>query len=206
MIRRRWWQESPVTRESAKETVKPSRGECRCCGLTCGDLRLVYFLLLYTGPWVRAAHPAFPAPSICRGWLISNPGVLRCGNVEACLVASLRGAKAPKQSSLHLIWIASSRSLLAMTAVNFEMTGAMTKTSIHRDACEFDHLAPLLGLIGNELAEFGGRHRFRKAAHFGQARHELGVLQRVVDRLVELLHDFRRRALRRGNAVETDRL
>jgi len=28
-ICRRWWQESPITRESTKEAAKPSRGECR---------------------------------------------------------------------------------------------------------------------------------------------------------------------------------
>jgi len=24
-----WWQESPITRESTKQLLKPSRGECR---------------------------------------------------------------------------------------------------------------------------------------------------------------------------------
>jgi len=38
MIRRRWWQNSPVTRESAKETVKTIRvRECRVKpACTCG--------------------------------------------------------------------------------------------------------------------------------------------------------------------------
>ena len=36
--------------------------------------------------------------------------------------------------------------------------------SIHRNAGERDHLAPFFGLVGNELAELGRRHRFRDAA------------------------------------------
>jgi hypothetical protein len=32
---------------------------------------LVYFFLLYTGPWVQAVHPAFPAPCWASFW--QNP-------------------------------------------------------------------------------------------------------------------------------------
>jgi len=36
--RRRWWQESPVTRETTKETVKTIRaGKAGLNGATCGD-------------------------------------------------------------------------------------------------------------------------------------------------------------------------
>ena len=59
------------------------------------------------------------------------------------------------------------------------------RASIHRNAGEFHHLAPLLGLVGDQLAEFGRRHRLRDAADLGEPRHQLGVLQRFADRLVE---------------------
>src|SRR5579862_7176189 len=87
---------------------------------------------------------------------------------------------------------------------------AMTKyevvpVSLHRNAGEFDHLAPFLGFVRNELAEFGRCHRLRDAADGDELLGDLGILQRLADRLVELFHDLRRRALWRGNAVEADR-
>ena len=77
---------------------------------------------------------------------------------------------------------------------------------IHRNAGKFHHFAPFLGLVGDELAEFGRRHRLRNAADLGEPRHQLGVLQRFADRLVEDIDDFRRRALRHRDAVEADGL
>src|SRR6516165_5286270 len=54
------------TGESTKETVKPSRGECRLPAVPVVTM-LVCFFTSHARPWVRAAHPAFPAPSIIRG-------------------------------------------------------------------------------------------------------------------------------------------
>jgi hypothetical protein len=39
---------------------------------------------------------------------------------------------------------------------------------IHRNTGEFDDLAPFLGFVGNQLAEFGGRHRLRTTLRFGK--------------------------------------
>src|SRR5579862_3087375 len=47
-------------------------------------------------------------------------------------------------------------------------------------------LAPLLGLIRNELAEFGGRRRCQLGPQIGEPRLELGIGQRRVDLAVEL--------------------
>src|SRR5260370_209606 len=77
---------------------------------------------------------------------------------------------------------------------------------IHRDPCELNHLAPFLGLVGDELAELGRRHRLWNSADFGKPRDQLGIFQRFTNRLVEDLHDLRRRALRRGDAIEADGL
>src|SRR3977135_2336798 len=79
-------------------------------------------------------------------------------------------------------------------------------SSIHRHAREFHHLAPFLGLIGDELAELRRRHRFWGGADFGQPRHQFWILQRFADGLVESFHDLGRRALWRRDAVEADRL
>src|SRR5471030_2673859 len=45
------------------------------------------------------------------------------------------------------------------------------------DVCRPDHLAPFRGLVGEECAELGGRHRHRHAAHLDDARGELRVGQ-----------------------------
>src|SRR5262249_39635048 len=45
--------------------------------------------------------------------------------------------------------------------------------SVRLDARELDHLAPLLGLVDNQLAELGRRSRQRRAAEVGEARPHL---------------------------------
>src|SRR5204862_5508399 len=76
---------------------------------------------------------------------------------------------------------------------------------IHRNAGEFHHFAPLLGLVGDQFAEFGRRHRLWNTADVGEPRHQFGVLQRLADRLVEDVDDLGWRALSRRDAVEADR-
>jgi len=58
---RRWEQESPVPRESTKDTVKTvAQGRPGCLGQTCGNCRLLFLLQAGHG---RGQRPAFPAPS-----------------------------------------------------------------------------------------------------------------------------------------------
>ena len=60
--RRRWWQTSPVTRESAEETVKTiAQGNAGCPGEPV--VTTVCFLPLHTDCGC-SGHPAFPAPSL----------------------------------------------------------------------------------------------------------------------------------------------
>jgi hypothetical protein len=47
--------------------------------------------------------------------------------------------------------------------------------SVRLDARELDHLAPLLGLLGDELPEVGGRARKDWAGQFGKPRLDLGI-------------------------------
>ena len=77
--------------------------------------------------------------------------------------------------------------------------------SIDRNPRKLHDLSPFLGLVRDQPAEFGRGHRLGDAADLGQPRHELRVLQRLIDRLVEQFDDFRRRALGRGDAVEAHR-
>src|SRR5260370_25553400 len=61
---RRRWQKSPVTGESAEETVKTiAQGRPDCFGEPVVTM-LVCFLFLHARLRVLAEHPAFPAPSV----------------------------------------------------------------------------------------------------------------------------------------------
>src|SRR6185312_7425391 len=65
IFHRRWWQESPVTKESAEETVKTiARGMPGVSGVTVVTNSRVFF---YTRGCGCVERPAFPAPSVSRG-------------------------------------------------------------------------------------------------------------------------------------------
>src|SRR5215475_1251720 len=66
---------------------------------------------------------------------------------------------------------------------------------------EFHHLAPLLGFLGDEPTERGGRAGKRLAADFGKLCAHRGIAQRSVDLAVEVIDDLERRVLRSGDAV-----
>jgi hypothetical protein len=71
-----------------------------------------------------------------------------------------------------------------------------TAASVRLDVGRADHLAPLIGLFGDELAELGGRARKQYAAHFSEPRLDLGISKARVDCVVEFLDDFGRRVRR----------
>src|SRR5262245_35008888 len=73
-------------------------------------------------------------------------------------------------------------------------------------AGEPDHLAPLVDLLGHEAAEVGGGPREHDAAEIGEPCLQLRIGERGIDLRVELRDDFRRRALRRCDAMERARL
>src|SRR5262245_35662280 len=56
--------------------------------------------------------------------------------------------------------------------------------SVRLDARELDHLGPLLGFLGNEFPEIGGRERDHGAAALGKPRLDLGISKAGVDLLV----------------------
>src|SRR5262249_41254551 len=58
------------------------------------------------------------------------------------------------------------------------------------EAGELDHLAPLLGFVGDELAKVSGREREHVATEVGKPRLDLGIGEASVDLLVEYVDDF----------------
>src|SRR5262245_51359226 len=61
--------------------------------------------------------------------------------------------------------------------------------SIRLDVCKLDHLAPLLGLVRNELAEIGRRARHHGAAEASKLRLDLAIGEAGVDLSVEHVDD-----------------
>src|ERR1700736_561832 len=74
------------------------------------------------------------------------------------------------------------------------------------EAGRADHLAPLRGIIGDELAKLGRGHGRRLSSHIGKSRVELGVCETGINLAVELVDDVARGFSRRANAVPSDRL
>jgi hypothetical protein len=58
-----------------------------------------------------------------------------------------------------------------------------------------DHLAPLLGILGDELAEVGGRARKHGSAQVSKPRLHRGISEPRIDFPVERIDDFRRSVL-----------
>src|SRR5215510_4618638 len=73
--------------------------------------------------------------------------------------------------------------------------------SVRLDACEPHHIAPLLRLLGDQLAEVSGRTRKHRAAEVSEPRFQVGIGEATVDILVEFLDYLGRRSLRRADAI-----
>src|SRR5262249_57955085 len=69
------------------------------------------------------------------------------------------------------------------------------------DARELHHLGPLLGFLGDELAELGRRTRNQRVPEVGKLRLQLGIGESRIDLLVERVDDFGRRPPRRADAI-----
>src|SRR5262245_27907111 len=70
--------------------------------------------------------------------------------------------------------------------------------SLRLDVGRADHLGPLLGFVGNELAEVGRRACERVATRLSHPCFDLRIGERGVGLLVELVDDFSGRARRRA--------
>src|SRR6266545_2826443 len=78
--------------------------------------------------------------------------------------------------------------------------------SVCFDARELHHLAPLLGFVSDQLAEFSGRSGKNHSAHLGELRLDFGISESGVDLRVELVDDFGRRASGHADAEPAGRL
>src|SRR4029453_16431394 len=70
--------------------------------------------------------------------------------------------------------------------------------SLRLDIGSPDHLGPLLGFVGDELAEIDRRTLKDRCSQGGKSRLDLGISEGGIDFLVELVNDLGRRVL--GNA------
>src|SRR5262245_43308005 len=78
--------------------------------------------------------------------------------------------------------------------------------SLRLDACELDHLGPLLGFLGDQLSEVATLERKDRNARIGKPRNDLGISQTSIDFAMELLDDVGRRAPRSDEATPAARL
>src|SRR5262245_37826762 len=75
-----------------------------------------------------------------------------------------------------------------------------TAASVRLDVEGLDHLAPLLGVVGDELAEVGGRADKRCASEIGEPGLDFGIGEAGVNFLIELVNNLRRCVLGRAEA------
>jgi hypothetical protein len=109
----RWWQESPVTRESAKETVKTiARGMPGVSGVTVVTNARVYYPPRVATGAPSARHSL--RPLILGRTCTHNLGVSRRENAKVCLAVIAR-SEATKQSTLSLRGNMDCFAALAMT-------------------------------------------------------------------------------------------
>src|SRR5262245_1527901 len=92
-----------------------------------------------------------------------------------------------------------------MGTTGYRMARAYNR-SIRPNACELDHLCPLLGFRGDEPAEVGRRACQHGAPHVGDSSLDLGIGERRVDLSVELGHDRGWRMSGRTNSLPDTRL
>src|SRR6266550_9494859 len=78
---------------------------------------------------------------------------------------------------------------------------ASEAVSLRLDVGIPDHVAPLLGVVDNELAKLGGREREHVATQISKPRLDLRISKASVDLLVELVDDLGRRGPRCADAV-----
>src|SRR5207248_9141627 len=87
----------------------------------------------------------------------------------------------------------------------YALTPPACPASVRVDAGELDHLGPLLGFVGDELAKVAGRAWKHSATKVGKARLHPGVGKPCIDLAVKLLHDFGRRGPRCADALPNAR-
>src|SRR5262249_22647567 len=121
--------------------------------------------------------------------------------------------KADKQQTPRHVGFVPSRRARAVSAVRREGFAERdlwnmdwAAASVRLDVEGLDHLAPLLGLIGDELAEVGGRTRKHRAAEVSEMGLHLRVVESRVNFLVELVNNLRRCVLGRADAIPLARL
>src|SRR5262249_27573557 len=99
---------------------------------------------------------------------------------DGCRNAIGAGRKLPLQTTMGPCPDRAYRGVVIRRTAAME-PGAETAGSICLDACELHHLAPLLGFLGDEFTEVGGREREHVATQVGKPRLDLGVGEAGID-------------------------
>src|SRR5262245_25130597 len=86
------------------------------------------------------------------------------------------------------------------------LAGLSNRPSLSLDVRCPDYLRPFFGFIGDELAEIGRRPCNHRTAHFGEARPDSWIGERLVDFPVELVDDLRWCTLRSADPKKCTRL
>src|SRR5580704_11214639 len=86
------------------------------------------------------------------------------------------------------------------------MWGRAERALLRLDIGRPDHLAPLLGFVGDELAEVGGRAGDYRAAQVGKPRFHRRVGEPRIDLLVQPVDDLHGRFVGRTEAKPPGRL
>src|SRR5262249_43654513 len=84
--------------------------------------------------------------------------------------------------------------------------GTETAGSICLCACDFHPLGPLLGFVGDEPAEVGGRARNHDCTEVGEPCLYFGIRESRIDLLVELVDDLGGCVLGNADAIPEARL
>src|SRR5262245_11879867 len=78
--------------------------------------------------------------------------------------------------------------------------------SLRLDVCELYDLTPLLGFVGDELAELGRRARQNRDPQISQSRLHFGIGEAFIDLLIEPVNDLRWCVLGGPHAINHHRL
>src|SRR5262245_23889346 len=104
-------------------------------------------------------------------------------------------------SSARLSSVAGTSRLARKDSRNGRLWNIGRGRSLRFDVGIPDHLGPLLGFVGDELAEIGRRTLKDRYAQGGKSRLDLGISEGGIDFLVELVDDFGWRGPRCADAV-----
>src|SRR6266436_579875 len=112
----------------------------------------------------------------------------------------------PREGPIFTPKRSSTTSIRATTRCGTSSRSSAETSSLRLDAGELDHLAPLLGFVGDELAEIGRRAGKRHCPEVRKPRLQRGIGEASIDLPIEPLDDCEGRILRHAEPEIAARL